>query len=61
MSSSRIPNWATVGEAAWEVARQREAIIRPLADVSPLTVERADEAARALTLSRSVVYRLVQR
>src|SRR3954469_25142096 len=59
--TSRLPDWATVGEAAWDLARRREAVIRPLADISPLTVDRVDEAAHALTVSRSFVYRLVAR
>jgi putative transposase len=61
MSSSRIPDWRTASEAAWQVARRREAIVRPLADLSPLTIERVDEAAHALGVSRSFVYRLVAR
>jgi putative transposase len=61
MSSSRIPDFRTASEAAWQVARQREAVVRSLADLSPLTIERADEAAHALGISRSLVYRLVAR
>jgi hypothetical protein len=61
MASSRIPDAATATEASWALARRREAIIRPLADCSPLTIERVDEAAQALTISRSFAYRLLER
>jgi putative transposase len=61
MASSRIPDSTTANEASWALARHREAVIRPLADCSPLTIERIDEAAQVLTISRSFVYRLLER
>ena len=60
-SSSRIPDWATADTTAWEIARSREAVIRPLTELSSLTIERVENAAQALALSRSLVYRLVAR
>ena len=60
-SSSRIPHWATADATAWEVARKREAVIRPLSEVSSLTSEQVKEAAQALALGRTLVYRLVAR
>jgi hypothetical protein len=56
-----IPDWATADATAWEVARSREAVIRPLTELSSLTIERVEHAAQALALSRSLVYRLVAR
>jgi hypothetical protein len=61
MASSRIRDPATANEACWALARRREAILRPLADCSPLTIERVDEAAQALTISRSFAYRWLER
>ena len=55
------PIWATTDATRWEVARQRESVIRPLADLASRSSEQVDEAARALGVSRSLVYRLVAR
>ena len=60
LDTSRIPDAQTADAAAWAIARQREAVIRPLLDV-PLALPRVIEAARALGVSRSLVYRLVAR
>jgi hypothetical protein len=61
MESSRIPRWATADATAWEVARRREAVIRPLTERSSLTRERVIDAAQALGVGRTLVYRLVAR
>ena len=58
--TSRIPDWATADAADWALARHREAVIRPLLD-APLTVLRADDAARALAVTRTLLYRLLAR
>jgi putative transposase len=58
--TSRIPPWETAETADWALARQRETVIRPLLD-APLTVVRADEAARALSVTRTLLYRLLAR
>jgi putative transposase len=53
--------WETAGEAAWGLAMQREAVIRPLAEQTRLRAESVADAARQLGLSRSVLYELLQR
>jgi putative transposase len=53
--------WETAGEAAWGLAMQREAVIRPLAEQARLRAESVADAARQLGLSRSVLYELLQR
>jgi hypothetical protein len=58
--TTRIPAWETANAADWALARQREAVIRPLFDV-PLTHARADEAAGALGVTRTLFYRLLAR
>jgi hypothetical protein len=49
------------GEAAWGVALQSEAVIRPLAEQPRLSAESIAEAAIQLGLSRSILYREVRR
>jgi putative transposase len=49
------------GEAAWGVALHREAVIRPLAEQPGLSAESIAEAANQLGLSRSILYKLLQR
>src|SRR5450756_635816 len=53
--------WEIAGEAAWGVALLREAVIRPLAEHSRLSAESVAEAADQLGLSRSILYKLLQR
>ena len=48
-------------EAAWGVALLREAVIRPLAEYSRLSAESVAEAADQLGLSRTILYKLLQR
>jgi len=49
------------GEAAWGVALHGEAVIRPLAEQPRLSAESIAEAANELGLSRSILYKLLQR
>jgi hypothetical protein len=49
------------GEAAWGVALHRETVIRPLAEQPRLGAESIAEAPFQLGLSRSVLYKLLQR
>ena len=49
------------GEAAWGVALHREAVIRPLAEQPRLSAESITEAANKLGLSRSILYKFLQR
>jgi Helix-turn-helix domain len=53
--------WEIAGEAAWGVALHREAVIRPLAEQPRLSAESITEAANKLGLSRSILYKLLQR
>jgi putative transposase len=53
--------WEMAGEAAWGVALHREAVIRPLAEQPRLSAESIAEAANQLGLSRSILYKLLQR
>jgi putative transposase len=51
--------WHNALPADWELARQREAVIRPLAAQPSLTPAIVSETARTLNLRRSLVYQLV--
>jgi putative transposase len=53
--------WEMAGEAAWGVALHGEAVIRPLAEQPRLSAESIAEAANQLGLSRSILYKLLQR
>jgi putative transposase len=53
--------WHNATPADWEVARQREAVVRPLAARPSLTPAIVSETARTLNLRRSLVYQLVAR
>jgi len=53
--------WEIASEAAWGVALLREAVIRPLAEHSRLSAESVAEAADQLGLSRTILYKLLQR
>jgi putative transposase len=53
--------WEIAGEAAWGVALLRESVIRPLAEHSRLCAESVAEAADQLGLSRTILYKLLQR
>jgi putative transposase len=53
------PAWHNALPADWELARQREAVIRPLAAQPSLTPVIVSETARTLNLRRSLVYQLV--
>ncbi len=55
------PRWQTPSPAAWELARRREATLRPLAEsptVSPFDVQ---NAAHELRLGRTQIYELIAR
>ena len=53
--------WETAYGGEWELALEREAVIRPLASKSKLSVTLIEEATRQLQLSRSVFYHLLRR
>ena len=53
--------WEIGGEAAWGVALHRESVIRRLAEHPRLSSESIAEAANQLGLSRSILYKLLQR
>ena len=44
----------------WQLANQREAIIRPLAEADRLSRLQVDRAAKILGLGRSVAYQLIE-
>jgi len=45
----------------WQLACQREAVIRPLAEADRLSCLQVDRAAKILGLGRSVTYRRIAR
>jgi putative transposase len=45
----------------WQLACQREAVIRPLAETDRLSCLQVEQAAKILGLGRSVTYRLIAR
>jgi putative transposase len=45
----------------WALAERRAEIIRPLAELDSLTIEKVDRAAGALGMSRGLIYRLIAR
>ncbi len=58
---SPAPDLATIPEAIWEKARDREVLIRPLAEQSISPQDQVEAAARILGLSARHVYTLIQR
>jgi len=44
----------------WQLACQREAVIRPLAEADRISSLQVDRAAKILGLGRSVTYRLIE-
>lgn len=57
----KVHQWEMAGDAAWSIALQREAVIRPLAEYHRLSVDDIAGAAGQLVLSRTVLYKLLQR
>src|SRR5271166_5640240 len=55
------PDFHSATQSEWNVACEREAVIRPLAQADPLSPGQVDAGAALLGLSRSSVYRLVAR
>jgi hypothetical protein len=53
--------WEMADDAAWSIALQREAVIRPLAEFLRLNVDDIASVANQLGLSRTVLYKLLQR
>ena len=53
--------WETANEVEWGLAVERESVIRPLAEEEKLTNVRLPEAMLRLGVSRSALYKLVQR
>ena len=54
-------SWHSASKAEWKEACRREAVIRPLVVEGSVSNARADQAAKELGVSRSLVYRLVAR
>ena len=52
-------SWHNASPSDWELARQREAVIRPVAAQPSMTPTVVNETARTLNLGRSLVYHLV--
>jgi putative transposase len=55
------PDFHSAQQPEWDLACEREAVIRPLAQSDRLSPEQVDGAAVLLDLSRSAIYRLVAR
>ena len=53
--------WEAASGADWSVAVGREAVIRPLAQQKQLSSADVDDAMSRLDMSRSVLYKLIQR
>jgi len=53
--------WETANQVEWGLAVERESVIRPLAEEEKLTNVRLPEAMLRLGVSRSALYKLVQR
>ena len=53
--------WQTANQVEWGLAVERESVIRPLAEEEKLTNIRLPEAMLRLGVSRSALYKLVQR
>ena len=59
MQKSR--QWENADQDAWQLALEREAVIRPLAEQVRLSPTLVQDATRQLRLSRSVLYDLLRR
>ena len=57
---SKQRSWHDASPEDWEIARRREAIIRPLAEQPSLEPEAVAEAAHNLDVSRSLLYHLLR-
>jgi hypothetical protein len=53
--------WENADQDAWQLALEREAVIRPLAEQGRLSPTLVQDATRQLRLSRSVLYDLLRR
>jgi hypothetical protein len=53
--------WGMAAEAAWGAALHRETVIRPLTEHPRLSAESIAKATYQLGLSRSILYKLLQR
>ena len=53
--------WQTANQVEWGLAVERESVILPLAEEEKLTNVRLPEAMLRLGVSRSALYKLVQR
>ena len=58
---TRQADFHAVSPSEWQLACQREAVIRPLAEADRLSCLQVDLAAKILGLGRSVTYRLIAR
>src|SRR5258705_6463605 len=53
--------WENADQDAWQLALEREDVIRPLAEQGRLSPTLVQDATRQLRLSRSVLYDLLRR
>jgi len=53
--------WQSAPQSEWIIAMEREAVIRPMADLTRLTQTMVNGAASRLGLSRTAIYRLLGR
>jgi hypothetical protein len=53
--------WEAAPHSEWSVAVEREAVIRPLAEMDHLTRTAVQQAVDSLGLSRTSIYTLVRR
>ena len=60
-SSERPGDIIRLSTTAWQKAKQREAVIRPLEKMTAVTTAQADEAAQQLGISQRSVYALIKR
>ena len=57
----RSREWREASDSEWSIARDREAVIRPLAALDRVSQAAIEDASERLGLARSSVYRLINR
>jgi putative transposase len=58
---SKVVNTAFVSSEAWEIAKHRESVIKPLSQLSACSLSIAEEAGKQLELSWRQIYKLINR
>jgi hypothetical protein len=53
--------WESAPDSEWKAAVEREAVIRPLAELTRLTETAVDQAVERLDLGRTSIYGLIRR